>query len=118
MYCAVRYWVLDFRENGMNLLISPLLIIGLLASTSPDAGQCVAAEISAATVCETCAVKASIPAASDQLDRQARKHTEFYLTLVRAQQKAGAEPAGARQYSARTDSAALPEFQTPEFQTQ
>lgn len=83
----------------MNLLITPMLV-GLLVSSSPNAGECLSE--SAVRPCENCAIKVSAHAASDHLERQARKHTGYYLTLLRARQDAGSAPANAlRQYSAR-----------------
>lgn len=93
----------------MNLLIAPLLVISLIVSASPEAGQCVE-EIGAAYTCANCTVKAGTVnalSAPDRLNHQARKHVGYYLTLVRAQQDLN-KPAEARQYSARNDLSLTP----------
>lgn len=86
----------------MNLFITPLLILGLLISPAPDAGECVV-EPAATRSCESCAIKVSIPQArTDLLDRKAGKHADYYRVLMRAQQETGATPAPV-QYSARAE---------------
>lgn len=95
----------------MNLFISPLLIMGLLASSSPVTGECVAV-LSTARVCENCAIEVSGNGAEDNAIRQSRKHTAYYYALAGAPREAGSKPTETRQYSARIDETTPPEFQT------
>lgn len=94
----------------MNLLITPLLVTGLLVNPSPGAGVCTPEPV-AAPGCEHC-VKVNAHGASSPLDRQARKHAEFYRMLVRAQQDAGAEREQGRQFSVHTENLTPANFQS------
>jgi hypothetical protein len=90
-------------DTSMALLITPMLVIGLLVSPAPIAGECTGDLSIAARTCENCAVKVSAHGASDRLERQARKHAGYYLMLLQAQRKAGSVPAEAPEFSARVE---------------
>lgn len=89
----------------MALLITPMLVIGLLVSNAPIAGECTGDLSVAAGACESCAIKVSTHDhdADDRLERQARKHAGYYLMLLQAQRKAGSVPAEAPTFSARAE---------------
>lgn len=84
----------------MNFLLTPVLMVGLLMSPAVPAGE----GTQAAPQCGShCAVRAEAPddPAALELQRHARKHSEYYRVLVRAQ-KSAAEQRTGRQFTAHS----------------